>query len=302
MVVNCEYHYVTANGIRLHVAQAGPKNGPLLILLHGFPEFWYGWRKQIPYFAGAGYRVWAPDGRGYNWSDKPHGLAAYNLDVLAADVVSLLDAAGREKAYLAGHDWGGAVAWWVAAKHPQRLHRLAVINCPHGSVLQKALRRDRAQQRRQWYIFFFQLPWLPEVYLRQRHWRALARTLRGTSRRGTFSAEDLVLYREAWAQPGAITGMLNWYRAMFRQRPSPPPRQPITVPTLLIWGAQDHFLARELAQPSIERCADGRLVFIEDATHWVHHERPERVNALLHEFFSAKIECPNSCQRFSAST
>jgi len=305
-----ELRHITTNGIRLHVAQDGPSDGRLLILLHGFPEFWYGWRKQIPYFSSAGYRVWAPDQRGYNLSDKPRGIAGYNLDALAADVVGLIDAAGQEKAFLVGHDWGGAAAWWVAAKYPQRLQKLVVMNAPYGPVMSKSLSRDWAQRRKSWYMFFFQLPWLPELVSRRRNWRMLTGMLLSSSTRGTFSRADLDEYRQAWSQPGAYPAMLDWYRAMMRARPALPrsqalpgpqgaasTRQPIGVPTLLLWGAQDRFLGRELAESSIKRCSQGRLVFIEEATHWLHHEQPERVNALIHEFLSGATDNEPSSTR-----
>lgn len=289
-----EHKDISSNGIRLHVVQEGPADGRLLILLHGFPEFWYGWRKQIPCFAAAGYRVWVPDQRGYNLSDKPHGIAPYNLDALAADVVGLIDAAGQETAFLVGHDWGGAAAWWVATKYPQRLEKMVVMNAPHGTVMSKSLRRNPEQRRKSWYMFFFQLPWLPEFVSRRRSWRFLTGMLRSSCIRGTFSDADLEEYRQAWAQPGAYTAMVNWYRAMMRARPTPAPpqktrdgvptRQPIGVPTLLLWGTQDRFLGRELAEESIKRCRQGQLVLLEDATHWLHHEHPERVNALMQAF------------------
>ena len=152
------YEYIETNGIRLHVAQAGSDDKPLVILLHGFPEFSYGWRKQIPYLVEAGYRVWAPDQRGYNLSDKPEGLAAYSIDELAADVIGLIDAAGEKKVFLVGHDWGAAVAWWVAAKYPERLKKLITLNVPHHSVMRKTLRSNFSQLRKSWYIGFFQIP------------------------------------------------------------------------------------------------------------------------------------------------
>jgi pimeloyl-ACP methyl ester carboxylesterase len=278
------HELVATNGIRLHVVQAGPPEGPLLILLHGFPETSYGWHHQTPALAAAGYRVWVPDQRGYNSSDKPRGVAAYNLDLLAADVVGLIDAAGKQTASVIGHDWGGAVAWWIAAKYPHRLDRLVVLNAPHGAVMQRNLRHNSAQRRRSWYMFFFQLPFLPELLSRRRGWRLLTQTLRTSSRQGTFSEADLDEYRQAWSQPGAYSAMLNWYRAMFRSPPRPPPRQPITVPTLLIWGGQDRFLGRELAEQSIRRCSAGQLVFVDNSTHWLHHEQPTVVTALIEQF------------------
>ncbi len=284
MTSSYEQASIITNGIRLNVAQAGPTNGALVVLLHGFPEFWYGWRKQIPYLAEAGYRVWAPDQRGYNLSDKPLGKSAYSLDVLAADVVGLIDAAGQETAFVVGHDWGGAVAWWLAAKHPQRLEKLVVINCPSGAVLLRELRRSRAQQLRSWYMFFFQMPWLPEAVLRRDNWRMLTRMLQASAMPGAFTGDDLALYRQAWSQPKALTAMLNWYRAMLQVPTEPAPRRPIEVPTLLIWGQQDRFLGQELARPSIDMCSTGHLVFVPDATHWVQHEQPEKLSAMLIEF------------------
>ena len=279
-----DHQQITANGINLHVVQDGPSTGRLVILLHGFPEFWYGWRRQIPYLAAAGYRVWAPDQRGYNISDKPEGIAAYTLDELAADVIGLMDAAGEEKVFVVGHDWGAAVAWWVAAKYPARVARMVVINVPHGAVLTKHLRRNFTQMRKSWYMFFFQLPWLPESLARLKNWNMHAKALKNSSRHGTFTNNDLDIYRQAWSQPKANTSMLNWYRAVMQKPPTPPENLRITVPTLLIWGAQDKFLGRELAQPSIDLCDDGRLVFFEEATHWVQHEEAGRVNELIDTF------------------
>ncbi len=279
------FQRVATNDITLHVAQDGPEDGPLLILLHGFPEFWYGWRRQIPFFADLGYRVWAPDQRGYNLSDKPQGVGAYRLDTLAQDVVGLIAAAGREKAFVVGHDWGAEVAWWLAMRYPERLERVAMLNVPHPAVMAQELRHNIAQLRKSWYIFFFQLPVLPERFYRRDNFGGGLAALRGSSRRGTFADDDIARYREAWSQPGALTGMINWYRAIIQHPPSIKRDERIAVPTLLIWGAKDRFLGRELAQPSIDRCDDGQLVFIEEASHWVQHEEPDRVNALLRDFF-----------------
>jgi epoxide hydrolase 4 len=283
-----EHHWIETNGIRLHVFQAGPKDGPLVILLHGFPEFWYGWRYQIPYLASAGYRVWVPDQRGYNLSDKPAGVAAYRIDVLAADVIGLVKAAGRERTFLVGHDWGGAVAWWAAAYYPQCVDRMVVINAPQVAVMWKHLRHNPAQLLRSWYIFFFQIPWLPEAVARLGDWKMVVEALRQSSRPNTFSEADLEIYKQAWSQPKAYTCMLNWYRAILRIRPRPPVHPRLSVPTLLIWGARDRFLGRELAQQSIDLCSEGRLVVIEEATHWVQHEEAEHVNTLIADFLGSR--------------
>ena len=279
-----DHSQIKTNGIHLHVAQAGPKDGPLVILLHGFPEFWYGWRHQIPSLADAGYRVWAPDQRGYNLSEKPDRIADYRIDALAADVIGLIDAAGRKKAFLIGHDWGAAVAWFIARTDPERLKRMVILNVPHGAVMQKHLRRNPAQRRRSWYIYFFQIPWLPEMLSRLGNWAPIARTLIRSSRPGTFSRKELAVYRRAWSQPKAFRSMVNWYRAVVQQPPAPPENKRVSVPTLLIWGVHDLFLGREMAQPSINLCDDGRLVFFEEATHWVQHEEAEGVNGLICQF------------------
>jgi pimeloyl-ACP methyl ester carboxylesterase len=278
---------IVTNGITLNVVQEGPKSGRLVILLHGFPEFSYAWRRQTPYLADAGYRVWAPDQRGYNLSDKPPKVVDYAIDKLARDLIGLIDAAGKEKAILVGHDWGGVVSWWAAAEYPERFERLVILNAPHGAVMAESLRQNRTQRARSRYMLFFQLPWLPEWLSKANNWRRAVKALRNTSRPGAFTDQDLAAYREAWSQPGSYTGMLNWYRAAFRHPPPPPKNRQISVPTLVIWGAKDRFLGKEMAQPSINRCEDGRLVILEEATHWVQHDEPDRVSALIADFFHA---------------
>ncbi|MBC7570950.1 MAG: alpha/beta hydrolase [Spirosoma sp.] len=286
MAYQLEHHTVPTgvyNGkpVKLHVVQAGPADGPLLILLHGFPEFWYSWKAQIIPLAERGFRVWVPDQRGYNQSDKPAGVAAYAIDELAADVVALIDAAGRQKAVVVGHDWGAAVAWWVAATQPDRVERLVVLNVPHPAVMKRFVLRQPGQTLRSWYIGFFQLPWLPETLARLGNYAALSRTLQTSSRPGTFSADDLRGYRIAWT--GALPTMINWYRAALRNPPARDSTVRIVVPTLLIWGVQDQFLSRQMAQPSIDLCDTGRVIFFENATHWIQHEEPARVTTLIAE-------------------
>lgn len=281
-----EEHDIITNGINLHVIQAGPKDGPLVILLHGFPEFWYGWKHQIPYLARAGYRVWAPDQRGYNLSDKPKEVTAYSLDHLSDDIMGLIDAAGKEKAFIVGHDWGAGVAWWSANRYPERIERMVILNVAHHAVMQRTVRSSLKQLKKSWYMFFFQLPWLPEAVVRSNNWKIGMRSLQNSSQPGTFSEQDFKHYRTAWSQPQAFTGMINWYRALMRKKPKSLPSPRISVPTLMIWGAQDQFLGREMAPKSIDLCDEGRLVMIEEATHWVQHEKPERVNELIGEFLS----------------
>lgn len=275
---------IPTDGITLNVATGGPPDGPPVVLLHGFPETWRCWHRLIGPLADAGLSVLAPDQRGYGRSDKPRGVASYALDLLASDVVGLIDSAGRPRASVVGHDWGGIVAWWLAIRHPGRVERLAVLNAPHPVALRRYLGRHPLQLLRSWYAFAFQLPRLPEALFRRDNWTPLARALRRTSRPGTFTEDDLDAYRRAWSEPGAITSMIHWYRAALR-RPPPRPADPrIHVPTLLIWGEQDRFLARGLAEPSLAFCDHGRLEPIPEATHWVQHEEPERVSRLILDF------------------
>jgi len=287
MKENYNHTYIETNSIRLHVVLAGPEAGRLVILLHGFPEFWYGWRSQIPPLAEAGYRVVVPDQRGYNLSDKPKGVAAYSLDTLAQDIIGLIQALGRKKAYVVGHDWGAAVAWQLATYHPEWVEKLAILNVPHPAVMNRALRTDRRQLRKSWYMFYFQIPWLPERMLAKDNFQSLADTLRRTSRPGTFSDEDLARYKEAWAQPGAITAMINWYRNVvqsgMRYMVKPMALPSISVPALVLWGKKDFALEWRMAEESLRLCEAGRLVFFENATHWVQHEQAEAVNRLLLE-------------------
>jgi pimeloyl-ACP methyl ester carboxylesterase len=272
-----EHHFVEANGIRLHVVQAGPVDGPIALLLHGFPEFWRAWEGQVDALVAAGYRVWVPDQRGYGESDKPVGVDAYELEMLADDICALIRATGRSSVTLLGHDWGGAVSWRVAARDSALIERLVVVNSPHLAVMLAHMARGR-QRLRSWYMHFFRIPHLPERLLSRSNFRGLIRVLTRTSRPGSFSEAELTLYREAWARPGALTAMLNWYRALMRNRPNIRADARVPMPTLLIWGVQDRALGVEMAQPSVDLCDQGELQRIEGAGHWVLHEEGEAIS------------------------
>lgn len=275
---------VETNGIELHAIEAGSENGPLVVLLHGFPEFWYGWHHQIRPLANAGYRVVVPDQRGYNRSDKPPGVDAYHIDELARDVLGLLDAFGRDRAAIAGHDWGAAVGWWLTATYPDRVAKFCAVNVPHPSVMLRTLRRSWNQRLRSWYILGFQLPKLPETIARLGDWRLLTEGMRRSSNPGTFTEEDFDRYRRAWSRPDAFESMVNWYRAAARNRPEPDDDR-IDVPTLVLWGRQDEFLHPSMAHESVDRCTDGQIVTLKEATHWVLHEEPVRASDELQRFF-----------------
>ena len=282
---------VEVDGVHVHVATAGPEDGPLVVLLHGFPEFWYGWRKQIPALAAAGFRVVAPDQRGYGLSDKPPRIADYDLDELAGDVLGLIAAFDRERAHVVGHDWGAAVAWHLGIHAPDRIDRLGILNVPHPAAFSRALRELPRQWLRSWYIAFFQLPRIPEMVLSARDHRVLRDALARTSRPGTFTSDDLARYAEMWSQPEAVRAMIDWYRAprlaVWARRSRHGKDGRVRVPTLILWGEGDAFLSPVLARWSLERCEDGRLERLPDATHWLHHEEPERVNDLLRAFLTS---------------
>jgi epoxide hydrolase 4 len=283
-----EHSCLETNGIRLHVVQAGPKSGIPVVLLHGFPEFWYGWRKQIPALVDAGCRVIIPDQRGYNLSDKPKGIKSYRTDELVKDVVGLMDALEYQKVNVVGHDWGAVVAWTLAYQHPERLQHLGILNVPHPLVMRRFLQRDLEQIRRSWYVFLFQIPWLPEAGMRAEDWRSAVRALRGSGLIHTFTNEDIEKYKEAWSQPGAITAMINWYRAL-RYQMNVPKQMQIRVPTLMMWGMKDVALTHRMARPSMDHVDEGNLILIPDATHWVQLDAAEEVNHYLIDFLLDKV-------------
>ena len=277
-----EHRRVLTNGIELHVAQTGPSDGPLALLLHGFPETWLAWQSQIANLVDMGFRVWLPDQRGYNTSDKPHGVSAYRMESLCADIAGLIAASGRARVTLMGHDWGGLVAWTLAATQPHAIERVVIVNAPHISAMHEALRSNLSQIARSWYAAFFQVPRLPAYLLRLGDYRALRLTLKATSRPGTF---DRLMpdYVDAWRQPGALTAMLNWYRALTREQFTSTAEK-VRVPLLLLWGAKDFALTRAVAEDSMRYCENGRLSYIESAGHWVLHEAPDQVNERIAEF------------------
>jgi pimeloyl-ACP methyl ester carboxylesterase len=284
--------YADLSETRLHYVEAG--EGPLVVLLHGFPEFWFGWRFQIPALAAAGFRVVAPDLRGYNLSSRPAGVAAYDVTRLALDVRDLIRERGAESAFLAGHDWGAGVAWVTAMNHPEVVQRLAILNVPHPRRFLHALRRPR-QLAKSWYMFFFQLPWLPECLVRSGRWWFFRYGFKHDARPGAFTPQDIDRYIEAWSQPDAAKAMINYYRSVFRQSPKRAEARirVVNAPTLVIWGERDRYLGAELAEPDRADVPNlERVVKLPDASHWVQHDQPERVTQLLAEFFAVAAAPP----------
>ena len=311
-----EHQYVQTNGVRLHCAVDG--DGPLVILLHGFPECWYSWRHQIAALAPH-FRVVAPDLRGYNESDKPRPVSAYALPELVADVQGLIEAFGERQAVIVGHDWGGAIAWTFAMDRPEWTRKLVIMNCPHPAIFSQHLRESSRQLARSWYMFFFQIPWLPETLLGLGHARAVGRAIEKSAvNREAITPEDLRVLRDAASRPGAMRSALNYYRATFRSpeaqagmpgwlrrflhgdRPAPAARlrledyPKITAPTLLIWGEVDVALGKELTL-GMEPLFAGpfEIKYIPLCGHWVQQEQAQVVNGYLLDFLSdVKSERP----------
>ena len=276
--------YAEVGDQRLHYVEAG--EGPLILLLHGFPEFWYGWRQQIAPLAAAGFRVVAPDLRGYNLSSKPTDVAAYETDQLTADIYGLIHELGADSASLVGHDWGGTVAWQTAMQHPEVVDRLAILNAAHPRKLSQGLHHPD-QLRKSWYFFFFAVPDLPEAVVHANNWHFFRHFLHDAN--PPYTAEEIDRYIEAWSQPDAATGMINYYRSSVRgsQRKAEAALRPISAPTLVIWGQRDSYLGPELAEPDNDDVPNlDRVERLPDASHWVHHDEHERVNQLLIDFFA----------------
>ena len=277
-----EHRFVGGNGIRFHTVQQG--DGPPVLLLHGFPEFWYSWRHQLPALAER-FRAVAPDLRGYNLSDRPR--TGYSLPTLVGDAVGLIDALGAARARVVGHDWGGVIAWALAMWAPERVEKLVILNAPHPGAYLRELRRNWRQRLASWYVLFFQIPGLPERLLSRDHCRPIAEMLRrSVAVQDAFSAADLERYREVFARPGALSAALAYYRALGRagMRTMERSVRPIAAPTLMIWGEQDPALVPALTEGLDAWVPDLRVVRVPDSSHWVQQEKPELVNAELLRF------------------
>jgi epoxide hydrolase 4 len=276
------YETVRANGMDFNVAVAG--SGKRLVLcLHGFPESSFSWRYQLPLFARLGYRVWAPDLRGYGGTSRPTGVAAYALENLEEDVAALIEASGAEDVVLVGHDWGALIAWYYAMFGRVPISKLIIMNVPHPKLAERGLRTMR-QMAKSWYIFFFQLPWIPEWALARNDCAAIGRAFRGMAvDKSRFPDEVLRVYRQAAAQPGALTAMLNYYRALLRgfKRNRRRGTRRIDVPTLMIWGEVDTALGKELTFGTDAYVTDLTLRYLPNVSHWVQQEAPEVVNGMI---------------------
>ena len=285
--------FVAANGLSFELHAAGDASSDrLALLLHGFPEHAFSWRHQLPLFARLGYRVWAPNQRGYGKSSKPKGVASYRIDELVADVAALIDASGKPRVTLVGHDWGGLVAWELALQRVRPLERLVILNVPHPVRFREELASNPAQRRRSRYAAFFQLPWLPEWAFRRNRAALVGEAFRGMAvDKSRFPDEVLAVYRENALQPGAMTAMLNWYRANGRHfgalgQPATAAHPIIETPTLLIWGEEDSALGKELTFGTERHVKDLTVRYLPRVSHWVQQEAPEAVNEILESWLT----------------
>lgn len=284
-----EEKFIDANGIRIHYLTAG--NGPPVVLLHGFPESSYAWRHQIPALANH-FRVITPDLRGYGQTDKPPNISNYKMSTLVADTIGLIHALGYDKTHIIGHDWGGAIAWNIALNEPHVIDHLAVLNCSHPQKMARALRSNYRQMLRSWYIFFFQLPYLPEFLIKINLRHLLEDIFTGSIiRKDAINDEVLDVYQKNLQKPEAISSALNYYRAALRYPNRESKLKKITVPTLLIWGENDTALGKELTY-DMESLFSGpfQLKYIPNCSHWVNEEQPEIVNQLLLDFLTDKMK------------
>lgn len=282
---------VAANGIHFEVATMGTGDR-LALCLHGFPEHAYSWRHQMPMLARLGYRVWAPNLRGYGNTDSPQEVSAYKTRTLVKDVAALIQAANPKETVLLAHDWGGALAWSLAMEQPQLIDRLIVLNLPHPACFARELRKP-AQLMKSWYIFFFQLPWLPEFMLGRRHARATSGIIRGSSRNpARFPDEALEVYRANADRPGGLTAMLNWYRAMFRggglRRFGAGKIPIINIPTLFLWGDADSALSFRTTEGTEKYVANLTFRVFPGISHWIQQEAPEAVNEMIEAWLTGK--------------
>lgn len=288
--IDLESSMVPVNGIRLHVVQAGPADGPPLVLLHGYPEFWWAWHKQIAGLAKAGFRVIVPDQRGYNASDKPEGIEAYRHENRVQDILALIKELGYDSVNLAAHDMGAGVAWLLAIEHPQQVRKLMIFNVGHPLAYAEASKTAPQEETVSWYRTFFQLPVLPELVGRFGNWDLLVKNMRQTSREGTFDDDEMDVYRYAWDRDDAMHYMVNWYRAGYRYPYEIEGEGKVSVPTKVIWGAKDVFSESRLAQMSVKHCEQGQVIILPDAGHWLLHEEPVVITQLMADFFNKQDE------------
>ncbi|AFY81126.1 alpha/beta fold hydrolase [Oscillatoria acuminata] len=282
------HNTIAVNGITLHYVTQG--EGPLMLMLHGFPEFWYSWRHQIPEFA-QDYKVVAVDMRGYNDSDKPQDPSAYQIQELIKDIEGIITGLGYESCVLVGHDWGGAIAWYFAYSYPRLVEKLIVLNIPHPAKFAEGLSSNPQQIFKSSYAFFFQLPIVPELLIEFNDYQAIEMAFQGMAvNKNAFSPADITAYKNAAAKPGALTAMLNYYRKTLWELVFDKEWNVLEIPTLMIWGENDTALGKELTYGTESYVRNLQIHYIPNCSHWVQQEQPEQVNQYMREFLSESLE------------
>ncbi|XP_059174083.1 epoxide hydrolase 4-like [Physella acuta] len=287
--------FLDLKDVTIHYVASGPEGGPLMLFVHGFPEFWFSWRHQIREFQ-KDYRVVAIDQRGYGESSKPKGKKAYVMNALVSDLKQVIEALGYQSCTLVAHDWGGVVVWPFARLHPQMVDKLIVLNAPPGPVFQNVLKKNKKQLKMSWYMFFFQLPYLPEVWARVCDLEVIDCMFGGKHSRISgfpviyktptpFTEEEIAAYKYTYCQPGSITAPINYYRASLQL-----PQEKINydldydMPVLLIWGCQDLALCKEIPEETKKMNPKITVRYIEEGGHFVQMDTPELVNSAIREW------------------
>lgn len=278
-----KHEFLTFSDVTLHVASIGPENGKAIIFLHGFPENWLAWKKQLIYFGAKGYKAIALDQRGYNLSSKPKFSYNYRLDILALDVLKVMRHFKRKTIIVVGHDFGANVAWWVALRYPSVINKLVILNVPHPVVMRKSVQTNMRQLFSSWYMYFFQIPLIPESIMSFRKSLLLSSMVTSSANKNAFSKTIISYYRNSWTK-STVRSMINWYRGMKFGSQKKLPSLVVKPDVLLLWGLKDLFIRNENILPSIKLCKNCHSVVYPNNTHWLIHEIPDKINIRIDNF------------------
>lgn len=282
-LVQIVHEFIHFSDLTFHIAHSGPANGELILFLHGFPENWLAWKKQLLFFGGKGFKAVAVDQRGYNLSSKPKFVYNYRIDLLAVDIYKIVKFFHRKKVILVGHDWGANVAWWTALRFPQLIQKLVIINVPHPLVMKKMMNTNFRQTKSSWYIYFFQIPIIPEFLLSMRKSFLLSVLMTSSAKKNSLKRSLLSYYRHSWNY-SSIHSMINWYRGMKLGSDKKLSSIKVKPDVIILWGLKDSFIRSENIKPTINLCENPRTIIFKYNTHWLIHEAPEKVNTAIFNF------------------
>lgn len=272
--------------VTIHLAECGPDTGKLMLFLHGFPENWYAWKKQLLYFGSKGFKAVAIDQRGYNLSSKPKYIHDYRIDMLAIDVFNIVrHYFKRKKVLLIGHDWGANVAWWTSLRFPEIIEKLIIVNVPHPVVMKKTMNNNFRQMLSSWYIYFYQIPFIPEFFMSFSHGLLLASMITSSANKNAFDRRTMSYYRNSWSKE-TVTAMINWYRGMKLGSDKKLRSIKVQPDVLVLWGLRDRFIKKENIEPSLKLCKKATCKVYPNNTHWVIHEAEDKVNKKILNFIN----------------